>query len=104
MRYCILCGTQVADGVRGTNRLGASVHQAFGDKGLRMGLPVVESSQPDEEEHMVFEHGFSPLVRRVVDDKIVELGPWVCTSEAGGYNFGEQWERIDSRRGRKLET
>ena len=102
MRYCILCGIQVSDGVRGANRLSASIHQAFGDRGLRMAVPVVESAMPDEEEHMAFAHGFTPICKRTVDGKIAQQGPWVCISEADGYTFGEQWERTTSRTGRKV--
>ncbi len=36
MRCCILCGTQVSDGVLGANRPSASLHRAFGKSGLRM--------------------------------------------------------------------
>ena len=102
MRYCILCKIQVADGVRGANRLSASLHQAFGDQGLRMVIPVVESAKPDEEEHMVFAHGFTPMSMRMVNDKIVEQGPWVCVSEVHGYTSGEQWERVTPRIGRRI--
>ncbi len=102
MRYCILCGIQVADSVRGANRLSASLHKAFGDRGLRMAVPVVESAMPDEKEHMAFAHGFTPTSTHIVDDKIVQQGPWVCVSEADGYTFGEQWERATSRIGRRI--
>ena len=102
MRYCILCHIQVADGVRGTNHLSASLHKAFGDRGLRMAVPVVESAMPDEKEHMAFAHGFTPISMNTVDDKIVQQGPWVCVSEAYGYTFGEQWERATSRTGQQI--
>ena len=99
MRYCILCGTQVSDGVLGANRLSASLHQAFGKRGLRMVIPVAESAMPDEREHMAFAHGFAPIFERQIDGVTVERGPWVCISEADGYAFGEQWEGVDSRLG-----
>ena len=102
MRYCILCGIQVADGVRGANRLSASLSKAFGDRGLRMVVPVVESAMPDEEEHMAFKHGFTPISKHMVDGKVVQQGPWVCVSEAHGYNVGEHWERVTSRTGRQI--
>ncbi len=102
MRYCILCGIQVADGVRGANRLSASLHKAFGDRGLRMVVPVVGSAMPDEEEHMAFVHGFTPISKHMVDGETVQQGPWVCVSKADGYTFGEQWERITSRTGRRI--
>ena len=102
MRYCILCGIQVADGVRGANRLSASLHEAFGDRGLRMVVPVVESAMRDEEEHMAFAHGFTPSSKHMVDGETVQQGPWVGVSEAHGYTFGEQWERVTSRTGRRI--
>ena len=102
MRYCILCDIRVADGVRGANRLSPSLHQAFGDCSLRMVIPVAESAMPDEEEHMAFAHGFTPISKRVVDGNVVQQGPWLCISEAYGYTFGDQWERVTPRTGRRI--
>lgn len=102
MRYCILCGVQVSDGVRGSNRLMPSLHNAFGRRALRMVIPVAESAMPDEEEHMAFEHGFVPISKSVVDGKTTEQGPWACISETELHAFGEKWERVNSRGGRKI--
>ena len=102
MRYCIFCGIQVSDGVTGANRLSASLHQAFGRAGLRAVIPVAESAMPDEEEHMAFEHGFVPISKHMVDWKVVAQGPWACVSETNKHAFGEQWERINSREGRRI--
>ena len=102
MRYCIFCGIQVSDGVRGNSRLMPSLHNAFGRRALKMVIPVAESAMPDEEEHMAFAHGFVPISQSVVNGKVVEQGPWACVSENYGYTFGEQWERVNAREGRKV--
>lgn len=67
-----------------------------------MVIPVAESAMPDEEEHMAFAHCFGPLWKRMVNGEVVEQGPWVCRSDADGYTFGEQWERVNSRQGRRI--
>ena len=51
---------------------------------------------------MAFEHVFVPISKHMVEGKVVALGPWACVSDAGGYAFGEQWERSNSRDGRKI--
>ena len=102
MRYCILCGVQVADGVTGANRLSASLSRAFGRRGVRMIIPVAESAMPDEREHMAFEHGFSPKTLNMVNGKVGKQGPWECVSQTNGYTFGEQWERVNPREGRRV--
>ena len=102
MRYCIFCGVQVSDGVRGRNRLMPSLHNAFGQKALRTVIPVAESAMPDEEEHMAFEHGFVPTSKHIVNGKAVKQGPWACISDNAGYTFGEQWERVNAREGRQI--
>lgn len=104
MRFCIFCGSQVADGVRGRSDLGPALNQAFGRRGNRMIRPVAESAMPDENEHMAFQHGFIPAFTRAVDGKIVEQGPWVSISDDFGHTFGETWERIDSKRGRCIDN
>lgn len=102
MRYCIICEEQVADGVRGATRLSATLTHWFGRESTRTVIPVAESAMPDEEEHMAFAHGFTLLAKHMVDGKVVAQGPWVCVSEADGFAFGETWERVDARSGRKV--
>lgn len=51
---------------------------------------------------MAFEHGFVPISKHTVNGKVVAQGPWACVSDASGYAFGEQWERINSREGRRI--
>ena len=102
MRYCIFCGVQVADGVRGANRLSATLTHHFGKRGTRMVIPVAESAMPDEEEHMAFEHGFNPLSKHMVNGKVVQQGPWACMVDTDTHEFGEIWERVNAREGRRI--
>ncbi len=64
---------------------------------------VVESATPDEREHLAFAHGFGHLWKHMVNDEAVEPGPRVCRSNVDGHTFGERWERVNSRQGRRMD-
>ena len=109
MRYCIFCGTQVPDAplnvsVRGNSRLNPTLTHWFGRRGTRTVTPVVESGMPDEVEHMVWNHGFTPISQHRVDGKVVSQGPWTCIADRDDlpHEFGEQWEHVDARQGRRI--
>jgi len=81
-----------------------SIRQSFWPaRGTPIVVPVVESAMPDEEEHMVFKHGFIPESEETVNGKVVEQGPRICTSDCDGHKFGERWERTGPRKGRRLD-
>ena len=102
MRWCMFCGEQVSEGVRGNNRLSPSLVNAFGHpKGTRMVIPVAESAMPDEEEHMAFTHGFNLESKRVVNGVVVEQGAWVCVVDTETHEFGERWVRTGPRAGKR---
>ena len=100
MRWCIFCGVQVSDGVRGATRLSASLSAAFGQQGRRMVIPVAESAMPDETEHLAVEHGFAPKSSNMVNGKVVEQGSWVCIRQDDDHEFAEVWFRTGSRTGK----
>ena len=102
MRYCIFCGVQVSDGVRGSTRLSDTLTHWFGRRGTRMVIPVAESAMPDEEEHMVFAHAFTPITQHMDNGKVVEQGPWVCIADTADHAFGEKWERVNAQVGRRI--
>ena len=112
MRYCIFCGMQVSDApdaplnvsVRGNSSLNPTLTHWFGRRGTRMVTPVAESAMPDEKEHMAFVHGFAPISEHMVNGKVVSQGPWACIVDRDdlAYEFGEQWERVSSREGRRV--
>ena len=112
MRYCIFCGIQVSDApdaplnvsIRGNSRLNPTLTHWFGRRGTRMVTPVAESAMPDEQEHMAFVHGFTPISQHMVNGRVVSQGPWACIVDRDDipHEFGEQWERVSSREGRRV--
>ena len=74
----------MCDGVLGANRLSASLHQAFGKRGLPMVIPVAESAMLDALEHVAFVRGFTPILERQVAGITIQCGPWVSVSNAFG--------------------
>ena len=85
MEWCLLCGEQVSNGTgeygQGSTGLRRSLDNAFGIGKGPSGQPrvdiVIQSSLPDQEEHMVFKHGWVAVNKVGVNGIVTELGPWV---------------------------
>ena len=96
IRYCFVCGTQVA----AAGRIGRRPHLDEVARTLGAGLPPrPDSAYPDEEEHMAFQHGFKRTQSIYIGGRPIDTKRWVSVVAD---NFGEIWERTSSETGRRL--
>ena len=96
IRYCFVCGTQVA----AAGRIGRRRHLDKAARTWGFELPPrPDSHYPDEEEHMAFQHRFKRTESIHIDGRPIDTKRWVGI---GADNFGEIWERTTSEKGRRV--
>ena len=96
IRYCFVCGTQVADG----GRIGRKPLLDKAARALDVNLPPrPDSHYQDEDEHMAFEHSFTRTESIHIDGRPIDTKRWV---DIGADNFGEIWEPTTPENGRRV--